>query len=84
MSMRMFLAFFCAALGPTAIDALVRGPWSDTTATPDARARALLANMTLDEKISMLHGPARYPPHLRPNGRSDMMNPGVQKPHCDP
>ena len=41
--------------------ALVEGPWSDMAATPEARAHALVANMTLDEKLTMLHGPPTGP-----------------------
>lgn len=45
------------ALLPLAAAYLVPGPWSDVSATPDERAAALVANMTLDEKLAMLHGP---------------------------
>jgi beta-glucosidase len=31
-------------------------PWSDTSLTPDARADLVLKELTLDEKISLLHG----------------------------
>jgi beta-glucosidase len=31
-------------------------PWSDATLTPDARADMVLKEMTLDEKIGLLHG----------------------------
>jgi beta-glucosidase len=31
-------------------------PWSDTTLSPDARADLAIKEMTLDEKIQMLHG----------------------------
>ena len=34
----------------------VARPWMDPTLSPDARADLLLAQMTLDEKITMLHG----------------------------
>ncbi|MBN8882565.1 MAG: hypothetical protein J0H73_09650, partial [Salana multivorans] len=32
------------------------GPWHDVTATPDQRARALVAAMTLEEKLAQLVG----------------------------
>lgn len=32
------------------------GPWSDSTLSPDRRAELLLAQMTLDEKIALVHG----------------------------
>src|SRR5215469_12730327 len=31
-------------------------PWSDTSLSPDARADLVLKELTLDEKISLLHG----------------------------
>jgi beta-glucosidase len=34
----------------------VTGPWSDKTLSPDRRAELLLEQMTLDEKVSILHG----------------------------
>jgi beta-glucosidase len=34
----------------------VTGPWSDSTLTPDRRAELLLGEMTLDEKIALVHG----------------------------
>ena len=36
---------------------VVKGPWQDKTKTPDERADLLIAQMTLDEKVSLLHGP---------------------------
>lgn len=41
--------------------ALVPGPWSDVHQSPDQRAQALVAEMTLDEKLIMLHGPPAGP-----------------------
>jgi beta-glucosidase len=58
--MRVAVCVAAAALASTA-DALVEGPWSDVTLTPDERAAALLKNMTQDEKLVMLHGPATGP-----------------------
>src|SRR5258708_13132626 len=31
-------------------------PWSDTSLSPDQRADLVISEMTLDEKISLLHG----------------------------
>ncbi|HKF03596.1 MAG TPA: hypothetical protein VKB49_14860, partial [Candidatus Sulfotelmatobacter sp.] len=31
-------------------------PWSDTSLSPDARADLVIKELTLDEKISLLHG----------------------------
>jgi len=33
-----------------------KGPWMDTSLSPDQRAELVVQQMTLDEKISMLHG----------------------------
>ena len=40
---------------PAAAHALVQGPWSDTTMDPGARAKALVANMTMDEKLEIFN-----------------------------
>ena len=34
----------------------VTGPWSDKSLSPDQRADLLIGQMTLDEKIQLLHG----------------------------
>jgi beta-glucosidase len=47
-------------------------PWSDTSLSPDQRADLVLKEMTLDEKISLLHGQGAHfftPPV--PNGGGD-------------
>jgi beta-glucosidase len=36
--------------------ALVQGPWSDVSLTPEKRARLLVANLTLEEKLVLFHG----------------------------
>lgn len=41
----------------TPAQGLVQGAWSDRTLDPAARAMLLVKNMTLDEKLLMLHGP---------------------------
>lgn len=33
-----------------------KGPWMDRSLSPDTRADMVLAQMTLDEKISLVHG----------------------------
>ena len=33
-----------------------KGPWTDTSLSPDKRADLVAAQMTLDEKLSLLHG----------------------------
>ncbi len=46
-----------AALGASATArASAACPWMDTSKTPDQRAQMLLAAMTLDDKIAMVHG----------------------------
>lgn len=57
----MMAARHLLLLLPAAAHALVQGPWSDKTMDPGARAKALVANMTMDEKLAMLHGPATSP-----------------------
>jgi beta-glucosidase len=47
-------------------------PWSDTSLSPDQRADLVIKEMTLDEKISLLHGQGAHfltPP--KPNGGGD-------------
>ena len=39
------------------VPGLVPGPWDNANASPRERAMALAAEMTLDEKLVMLHGP---------------------------
>jgi len=48
---------------PSACLGLVAGPWSDAAQSPEKRARLLVANMTLEEKISLLHGNVKCDPH---------------------
>jgi beta-glucosidase len=57
-------------------------PWMDRSLSPDARANLLLQQMTLDEKLSLLHGNgmAREPQWQRPltrdsNGGAGYINP---------
>ena len=38
----------------------VKGPWMDKSLAPDKRADLLLGQMTLDEKIQLVHGGASY------------------------
>ena len=40
--------------GAAAAAKVLRGPWSDPRRSPDARAKAALAAMTLDEEVSLL------------------------------
>jgi len=54
------LSLFASAL--LGAKALVQGPWSDREVLPETRAHLLVRNMTLDEKILLLHGP----PSLHP------------------
>jgi beta-glucosidase len=50
-----------ALIAASCAGALVPGPWSDVNDTPKKRAEELLANMTLPEKLAMLHGPPTGP-----------------------
>ena len=49
-----------------------KGPWMDKNLSPDQRADLVIAQMTLDEKISLLHGLGRMagPPETQPPTRS--------------
>jgi beta-glucosidase len=50
-----------------------KGPWMDKTLSPDKRADLVISQMTLDEKISLLHGPGFHrfgPPDSQPPTRS--------------
>lgn len=48
-------------------------PWSDTGLSPDARAGLVIKELTLDEKISLLHGEGGF----RPNGGPTESNGGA-------
>ena len=47
-------AILSAQFGPPAQKA--KGPWMDKSLSPDQRADLVIAQMTLDEKVSLLHG----------------------------
>ena len=57
----------CALIAPAPL--LARGestarPWADRALSPQARANALLAAMTQDEKLAIVHG--LFPPNMKP------------------
>ena len=63
----------------------VTGPWSDKSLSPDQRADLLIGQMTLDEKIQLLHGsqggrgaPAPAPAASRSNGGAGWV-PGIPR-----
>jgi beta-glucosidase len=63
----------------------VTGPWSDKSLSPDQRADLLIGQMTLDEKIQLLHGsqggrgaPAAAPTTSRSNGGAGWV-PGIER-----
>ena len=51
------LSLIASLASAVLVDGLVDGPWSNVNDTPSNRAKALVANMTQAEKLSMLHGP---------------------------
>jgi len=55
--MKFIMTMIFFVLFITVQSVLTTGPWSRPQDSPEARARALLANLTQDEKLSMLHGP---------------------------
>ena len=50
------LAFLPALAQPPQPQPAVHGPWMDKSLSPDKRADLVLAEMTLDEKILLVHG----------------------------
>jgi beta-glucosidase len=44
-------------------------PWLDTSLSPDERSALVLAQMTLEEKISMVHGVSNDAYYIAPNSR---------------
>ncbi len=50
------LVFSALAWGQTAQTQKVKGPWLDKTLSPDKRADLLIQQMTLPEKIQLVHG----------------------------
>jgi beta-glucosidase len=52
----MLLAFPALLLAQPAKPPKVQGPWMDKTLSPDQRADMLIAQMTLGEKIQLVHG----------------------------
>ncbi len=64
-------------------------PWSDASLSPDERADMVVKEMTLDEKIAMVHGPGWQAMFVRPEpgATTKMANfiPGVPRlgiPRC--
>ena len=63
-----------------------KGPWADKNLSPDARADLVIAQMTLDEKIQLLHGmgwmslflPAQSGPEVRSLGGAGFI-PGIPR-----
>src|SRR5271170_4920270 len=49
-------AIFLCAVSTTPSFAQVHGPWMDPSLSPDERANLVLAELTLDEKIDLVHG----------------------------
>jgi beta-glucosidase len=47
---------YVAALGLLSVSLMAQQPWMDRTLSPDRRAELLLGQMTLDEKIGLVHG----------------------------
>ena len=50
-------------------------PWMDTTKTPDARAQALLAASTLDQKLRWLDEQSANNPQHEPDSTSQSAHP---------
>ncbi len=54
----LFVAFLPAF--PQSADQPVSGPWTDKSLSPDQRADLLLEQLTLDEKLQLVHGGSPY------------------------
>jgi beta-glucosidase len=54
-------AYIVAALCSASLEAQTIQPWLDKNRSADERARLAVAAMTLEEKISLLHGPMAIP-----------------------
>ncbi|MFZ0732523.1 MAG: glycoside hydrolase family 3 C-terminal domain-containing protein [Candidatus Sulfotelmatobacter sp.] len=52
----LFLATFLSLISSAAAQSSEPHPWMNTSLSPDERAAMVVKEMTLDEKISMLHG----------------------------
>ncbi len=55
------VALIAIAAGPTVAAPDAARPWMDPNLDPDARAHMVLHEMTLDEKLGLLHGPMAMP-----------------------
>jgi beta-glucosidase len=55
----ILLSVLLSAQGRGGAPPQVQGPWMDKSLSPDRRADLLIEQMTLDEKIGLLHGPQR-------------------------
>jgi beta-glucosidase len=74
-----------AASGAASVAAPVKGPWMDKSLPPDRRADLVLEQMTLDEKIQLVHGagmtnfgPPPDPSIVRSNGGAGFV-PGIPR-----
>jgi beta-glucosidase len=62
----------------------LKGPWTDKTLTPDQRAEAMVKEMTLEEKLQLVHGTgipgfgASDPSAVRSNGGGGFV-PGIER-----
>ncbi len=71
----IFSAISAMAAGPAAADARSR-PWMDKSLSPDKRASLVLKEMTLDEKIELMHGQG-MPGWSRPMPKTYLGNGGA-------
>ncbi len=52
----------------------VKGPWMDKSLSPDQRADLVISQMTLDEKLSLLHGMGWFEAAARSNGGAGVIS----------
>lgn len=62
----MIAACVLAATPLVSQSQVAQGPWTDRNLPPDERARLLLAQMTLDEKLGLVSGLPAYGPSVDP------------------
>jgi beta-glucosidase len=84
MSLRTWIALAICGIAPaaaqrTAPQPAPKGPWMDKALSPDVRAGMVLGQMTLEEKLSLVHGlPRQDPAAVRSLGGAGFI-PGIPR-----
>src|SRR5664279_2389898 len=73
-----FFFFSLLLIFPVAAQEAPKHPWSDRSLSPDVRADLVLKEMTLDEKIELLHGNGMPGwPEPKPRANANLGNNGA-------